>query len=140
MNVYVSFSHEDEILAQKLFRLLRILDNEGLSSTRFSLDLRPSPASESERAADLEKSNVFLALVSPAYVASLSSRWTSSELKIAQNLSMRIVPILLKGVVSNPLTAYQMLPPNGVPLTQWPSEDIALDDSERASDALRHST
>jgi hypothetical protein len=128
VKVFVSCSSKDARLARMLIDRLQLLDREGWSSTWSPLDLQPSSGREFQQIVDahLLTSNVFLALVSPSY---LSSPWAPSEMERARASSKEIVSVLLERVVRNPLTAYQMLPRNAIPISQWESEDRALDES-----------
>lgn len=127
IRVFVSCSSKDALIARRLMDRLYLLDREGLSSTSSSLELSISSADEFQHIVDvqLSGSDLFLALISPAY---LSSPWAPAELKRAQTSSIKIVPVLLQRVDSISLAAYQMLPRNGVPINQWESTDTALDE------------
>jgi hypothetical protein len=128
LQVFLSFSSRDERLVRKILPRLTELDREGWSNTWSAVDMQSGSAEDFRRVVEsrLKASNVFLALVSSAY---LDSTWTPEETRQAIRSEMLIVPVPLEDVIleNSDLARYHGRV-DIRPLNSWENEDEALDD------------
>lgn len=128
-DVFVSYSHRDEDLRAALATHLAVLKRNGL---RLWFDRKTAAGSNwgQEIRRKLDSAKLFLALVSPDYLASDYS-W-EKELTYAFERAavgqIRVVPIILRPSdwENTELSEHQALPDGGTPITTWDDRDKAF--------------
>lgn len=130
MNVFFSYSHQDEALREELEAHLAPLRREGRISAWH--DRRITAGQDWAQRIDesLERADVILLLVSPSFVAS-DYCW---EIEVRRAMERheageaRVIPILLRPTDwhSAPFGKLQALPRDARPVTAWPDRDAAL--------------
>ena len=132
VSVFVSYSHADEELREKLGTHLAVLEWEGLISTWH--DRMIGSGSEWEGAIDenLEKAHVILLLISADFV---NSRYIKDvEVKRALERHAKrealVIPVILRPVLFErlPFAKIQALPRDAKPAIKWPDLDSAFVD------------
>lgn len=134
-NAFLSYCHcpaDDKHLA-RLLTHLEPLRLDGTLNTWSDRDIQPGSEFEQEIFRNLNKSNLFIALVSPD---SLASDFCKKELQQALALQkagkIYIVPVILETCdwksVSSPLKKFQALPKDGEAISGWSNENDAYYD------------
>ncbi|MEJ0049348.1 MAG: toll/interleukin-1 receptor domain-containing protein [Rhodospirillales bacterium] len=130
IDAFISYAHADDKALDRLHKHLAMLrrdgglhawsDHEILAGTKFGGAISSS----------LESSALFLALVSPDYMA---SRYCYDEefrraLELSETGRIRIVPIILEPCdwLSSPLRDFLALPKDGKPISDWTNENNAF--------------
>ncbi len=140
MNVFFSYSHQDEGLRDELESHLSILKRSGRIHTWH--DRKITPGGEWAGAIDnrLEAADVILLLVSPPFLAS-DYCW-DVELRRAMERheagEARVIPVILRPVDWHdaPFGKLQALPKDARPVTSWPNRDEAFLDVARGLRAM----
>jgi hypothetical protein len=147
VDVFFSYSHQDEPLLGELIKHLGILKRLGV--IRDWHDRKVTAGTEWKGQIDkhLDKAAVILLLVSPDFVDS-DYCW-DIELKRALERhgkgEARVIPVILRpieGWKNAPFGRLAVVPTNGRPVTSWPDRDEAFADVARhirkAVDELRN--
>jgi S1-C subfamily serine protease len=123
--VFVSFSGKDDRPVRQFIARLRALDQEGWTSTWSPLDLQPGEEFQRTIEEKISNANVFIALLSPQFLTSESTR---TETTAAIKKSMLILPIFLEPVSmqGHDLFAY-LLNPASPPVSTSGDEVQAID-------------
>lgn len=130
VDIFISYSHEDERFRRLLEQHLSLLQREGV--IRAWHDRKITAGTEWEGAIHdaLERAAVVLLLVSPSFLASRYA-W-DIEMKRAMEKhragEARVIPVLLRVVdwESAPFATLQALPSDGKFVTKWRDRDAAL--------------
>lgn len=126
---FISYSHVDEKALDRLHKHLAVVQREGLLSAWFDHAILPGSDLGQEIETKLRKSDVFLALVSPDYLASNYCYEKEFEyaLALAQEGTIRIVPVILEPCdwLSSPLSKFMALPKDGKPVSEWTNANNA---------------
>jgi hypothetical protein len=130
LNVFFSYSHEDEDLRKKLEVHLTLLKRQGKIRAWHDRLILPGKEWAKEIDENLETADVVLLLVSPDFVAS-EYCWDvemSRALERHKAGTARVIPILLRPVdwSSAPFAKLQALPKNARPITTWTNLDEAF--------------
>ena len=126
---FVSYSHVDERALERLRKHLSVLKREGTLPIWTDHAIVAGDRLDTVISAELERSQVFLALVSPDYLA--SGYCYDKEFKRAMELSsegrMRIVPIIVEPCdwLSSPLKDFSALPKDGQAISGFTNENVA---------------
>lgn len=128
--VFISYSHTDTELCQKLETHLAVLKREGVIDLWY--DRRILPGTEWEREIDrhLEEAQIILLLVSSDFIASdycykIEFRRASERHEAGE---ARVIPIILRACYweRTPLGQLQVLPNEGIAITSCNNEDEAF--------------
>jgi hypothetical protein len=130
IDVFTSYSHEDEALHVELAKHLKPLEREGI--IHLWHDRRITAGKEFAREIDdsLNRAGMILLLVSPDFIAS-EYCW-GNEMKRAMERheagEARVIPIILRPVDwhQTPFGKLLALPKDGKPVTSWDNQDAAL--------------
>ena len=128
--VFFSYSHEDEPLRDKLEQQLAILKRNGVISTWH--DRRLPAGSEFDHGIDenLNKADVVLLLVSPAFLASDYCYDVELKCAMARHAAgeARVIPVILRPCDWHDALFGRLLatPTDGKPVTLWPNTDEAF--------------
>jgi hypothetical protein len=130
LNLFISYSHQDENYLRQLETHLAPLRRSGL--VRAWYDHRISPGAEWSREIDLqlERAQIILIMLSPDYLASDYS--FDVEVKRAlerHDLGVaRVIPVVLRPCdwATAPFAKLQALPDGGSPVSLWSNRDAAF--------------
>jgi hypothetical protein len=128
-SAFISYSHSDEKALDRLHKHLAVLAREEELSTWHDRAILPGDKIEGKIAAELDECGLFIALVSPDYLA--SQYCYDKEFERAQVLAeagqLRIVPIILEPCdwLSSPISQYKALPKDGLPISEWTNPNMA---------------
>ena len=132
IEVFISYTHEDERLWEKLNKHLRSLEREGLIKPWH--DRKITAGSEWAAAIDenLAAADVILLLISADFIESDYCH----EIEMARALERdeadeaRVIPIILRACdwENSPFSKLNALPKEGRPITSWENEDEAFTD------------
>jgi hypothetical protein len=135
IELFISYSHKDEALREKLGSHLSLLRRQGVIDAWH--DRRIAAGQEWAGAIDdhLNRAAVILLLVSADFLASDYCY----DLEMTRALQRHdagdacVVPVILRSVdwQGAPFTKFQALPRDGRPVKSWPDEDEALTDVAR---------
>ena len=126
---FISYSHRDEKGLQRLHAHLAPLRRERKIAAWYDREILAGDDLDSEISSNLGESKIFLALVSPDFLA--SNYCYEQEMTIALKRhaegSMRLVPIILEPCdwKSTPLGKLKALPKDGTPISTWTNENVA---------------
>ena len=132
VRVYISYSHRDKTLLNRILTHLTPLEREQLITIFYDAKLLPGTDFNLELERELDRAQIALFLVSPD---SLSSRNILLELERAIGRQRRgeltIIPVLLRPVLpakwkDSELAQFTCLPRNAVPLSEWDSRNTAM--------------
>lgn len=132
VEVFISYTHEDELLKDELIKHLSTMKRNGVISVWHDRMITPGREWEGQLDENLEKSDLILLLVSAAFIAS-DYCW-DVEVKRAMERheagTARVVPVILKktDLKSVPFSKLQSLPRDREPVTDpesWSSHDAA---------------
>lgn len=132
VRIFVSYSHKDEVARAKLETHLAQLKRDGVS-TWFDGDLNAGEALDTNIARELRRAHVFVALLSPDYLASHYC-W-DIEYKRAMGRrargTMRVIAVLLRPCDWRNTRAahFKLLPKDGRPVSEWRPADKAFLDT-----------
>lgn len=107
-----------------------MLRRDGLISAWYDREIRPGSVIDDEVGAQLERCDLFLALVSPDFLASnyCFEREMGRAIERHEAGEMRIVPIIVEPCdwKSSPLVRFKAVPRDGKPITEWTNQNNAL--------------
>ncbi|MBI5260337.1 MAG: toll/interleukin-1 receptor domain-containing protein [Bradyrhizobium sp.] len=126
---FISYSHRDEKALERLHTHLATLRREGSISAWYDREILAGDDIDRKIDAALAESEIFLALVSPDFLASnyCYEREMASALERHADGSLRVVPIILEPCdwKSTPLANLKVLPKDGKPISTWTNENVA---------------
>jgi TIR domain/NACHT domain len=130
LNLFYSYSHEDEALRDQLEKHLRQLQRQGLVSAWHDGRILPGETWTREVEMHLETASIILLLVSPDFLGSdyCYDIQMQRALERHERGAARVVPIILRPCdwQHSPLKDLQCLPRDGKPVTQWQDLDEAF--------------
>ncbi len=137
IEIFYSYAHEDEKLRNKLEQQLALLQRTGQITNWHDRKINPGREWANEIDANLNKAQIILLLVSPAFLA--SDYCYGVEVKKAMDRhecgEARVIPIILRRVhwEDAPFGKIQALPTDGIPVTSrsWYNRDEAFFDIAR---------
>jgi hypothetical protein len=127
VEIFLSYSHEDEYFRDKLVRYLSPLKRQGVISVWHDRDITMGQEWQGQIDEHLENAQIILLLVSADYLSSdycydieMSRAMTRHTVGAA-----RVIPIILRPSdwMSTPFVDLQVLPRNAKPLSTWINED-----------------
>jgi len=120
---FLSYSHADEKALERLHKHLAVLKRDGTLPTWSDHAIVAGDKIDSVIIDQLERSHVFLALVSPDYLASqyCYEKEFARALELASMGRMRIVPVILEPCdwLSSPFKDFAALPKDGQPISSF---------------------
>jgi len=130
MNIFVSYTHVDERYLERLHKHFAMLKREGDFFAWTDHDILAGVQIDNRIRKELKSSNVFLALISPDYLA--SNYCYEEEFKHALALfkegQMRIIPVIVEPCDwhSSPFSEFKALPNDGKPVSEWTNSNNAF--------------
>ena len=130
--VFISYSHRDEKALERLHKHLVMLRREKLIEQWFDREILAGGNIDREIKKNLTASDVFLALVSPDFLASdyCYDIEMTEALRRHDEGSIRVVPVILEPCdwTASPLGKLKALPKDGKPVSVWTNENVAYVD------------
>lgn len=129
VRVFVSYSHVDTATRDKLETHLAALKRDGVS-TWYDGDLNAGDALDTNIARALRQSHLFIALLSPDYIASHYC-WKLEYLRAMNRRvrgTLRVVAVVVRPCdwKATRAAGFKLLPADGKPVSRWRSQDQAL--------------
>ncbi|MDD9981588.1 MAG: toll/interleukin-1 receptor domain-containing protein [Gammaproteobacteria bacterium] len=129
MKVFISYSHRDEEAVRRLKTHMAVLERDGKIETWHDRRLLAGSTIDREIDAQLEGCELFLAVVSPDFLASdyCYSREMEAALGRHHGGETRIVPIIVEPCDwrSTPLGEIKAVPRDGEPIAKWENPNDA---------------
>jgi hypothetical protein len=126
---FISYSHDDEKALGRLHTHLAMLRREQLITAWYDREVLAGGDIDREISSNLSDSDLFLALVSPDFLASnyCYKQEMEKALKRHEDGTLRVIPIILEPCdwKSSPLNKLKALPKDGKPISTWTNENIA---------------
>jgi hypothetical protein len=140
-SLFLSYSHQDEALRQRLEVHLAGLKRDGTISVWHDRRIAAGDAFAQRIDEHLEQADVILLLVSADFLASDYCNDVEMQRALERHAggSARVIPVILRPCdwKHPPLASLLAVPTDGKPITSWPNEDEAfLDVVQQIRDAL----
>lgn len=130
IDAFISYSHADEKALDRLHKHLAVLSRDGDLNAWTDHKILPGAKLDAEISAALEKSGLFVALVSPDYLASnyCYEKEFTRALELANAGKLRIVPVIVEPCdwQASPLRQFAALPKDGKPISEWTNPNNAF--------------
>src|SRR6266480_6136977 len=128
--VFISYSHQDQMLRQKLDNHLSNLRQQIIITSWYDGDITAGTNWRSQIMQHLNNAQIILLLISDDFMASdfcYSIEMTQAIARHDINQA-RVIPIILRSVdwQGAPFEKIQALPTGGKPMTDWPNQDNAF--------------
>lgn len=127
--LFISYSHRDEKALERLHTHLAMLRRDGAISAWYDREILAGSNVDDEINSNLSDSDIFLALVSPDFLASAYcyEREMTKAIERHNEGSLRVIPIILEPCdwKSSPLGKLKALPRDGKPISIWTNENTA---------------
>ena len=130
--VFISYSHQDQALRQKLDNHLTNLKRQNIITSWYDGDITSGTEWQPQIMEHLESAQIILLLISDDFMASdfcYSIEMTSAITRHDANQA-RVIPIILRPTdwEGAPFEKLQVLPTDGKPVTRWLTHDDAFED------------
>ncbi len=126
---FISYSHRDEKALERLHTHLATLRREEKITAWYDREVLAGEDIDNKISSNLDDSDIFLALVSPDFLASnyCYEREMTKALERHADGTLRVVPIILEPCdwKSTPLGKLKALPKDGKPISTWTNENVA---------------
>ena len=130
MKAFISYSHKDSEYLDRLHTHLATLKREGKITAWYDREILPGDKLHTEIESQLCKSKLFLALVSPDFIASkyCYEKEVQTALKMHEEKKCRVIPIIVEPCdwQSTPLKALKAVPRDGKPISEWANKNTAF--------------
>jgi hypothetical protein len=127
--LFISYSHRDEKALESLHKHLTMLRRDRLVEEWFDRKILAGSEIDNEVDSHLSTSDIFLALVSPDFLASdyCYDREMTEALGRHEEGTLRVIPTILEPCdwKSSPLGKLKALPRDGKPISIWTNENTA---------------
>lgn len=130
IKIFYSYAHADREWLERLTSHLAVLKRQGRLAEWDNSAIQPGTDWKKEIDRQLSTSDIILLLISDHYLTSqfCSTVEMAPAIELHARGKARTIPILLSPVSwqQTPLGKLQVLPSNGIPITQWSNRDEAL--------------
>ncbi len=130
VKVFISYSHKDEDLRDRLDTHLSNLRWDGVISSWYDRQLTAGTEWDEKIKAELEAADIILLLISPDFIASKYCRDVEIPLSLQRHEAKQafVVPIILRPFdwFTAPFAKLQAFPKDAKPVTTWPNQDEAF--------------
>jgi len=129
VKVFISYSHADERVLERLHKHLAMMQRDRLISAWYDHAILPGANLDRTIKSELESADIFVALLSPDYLA--SNYCYEKEFEFAQEQardgSLRIVPVVAEPCdwLSSPFREFMALPKEGKAISEWTNANNA---------------
>ncbi len=128
-SAFISYSHVDEKHLERLHKHMALLQRDGSLQTWTDHQIIPGRGLDEEVSQALRSSDIFIALVSPDYIASnyCYEKEFTEALRLEQEGQLQIVPVIIEPCdwLSSPLSQFMALPKDGRPISEWTNANVA---------------
>lgn len=129
LSAFISYSHADEKYLDRLHKHMSLLQREGSIETWTDHQIVPGSKLDSAVMTALRSSDLFIALVSPDYIASnyCYEKEFEEALGLSENGKLHIVPVIVEPCdwLSSPFRQFMALPKDGKPISEWINANVA---------------
>ena len=129
MKIFISYSHKDEAVLERLHTHLAVLRRDGYIEELYDREILAGREINIEIAEWLESSRLFLLLVSPDFLASdyCVEREMKRALERHQSGNAKVIPIIVEPCywTATPLRDLKALPRDGKPISEWTNKNNA---------------
>lgn len=130
VKVFISYSHKDEDLRDRLDTHLSNLRWDGVISSWYDRQLTAGTEWDEKIKAELEAADIILLLISPDFMASKYCRDVEIPLSLQRHEAKQafVVPIILRPFdwFTAPFAKLQAFPKDAKPVTTWANQDEAF--------------
>lgn len=143
MRAFISYSHKDQVYLERIQTALSHIKREGLLDSWTDNQINLGDKLDLRINNELLSSNLFIALVSPDYLASnyCYEAEFNKALKLEEEGKLKIIPIICRPCEwqRTPLQEFIAIPKDGKAISLWTNEDSAyFDISENVRKFLDH--
>lgn len=128
--VFISYSHADEALLDRLHKHLAQLQREGSISNWYDRQIEAGGRLDETIMRELNAADIFIACASPDWIASQYAYEKEFERALDREARQeaRILPVILRPCdwKSTPLQKFVALPKDGKPVTEFTNQDVAF--------------
>lgn len=132
MKAFISYSHKDQWALERLHTHLAMLRREGKIVEWFDREILAGGVVDAEISEQLESCVLFLALVSPDFLASdyCYEREMTRALERHEARETRVIPIIIEPCdwKASPLKKLKVTPRDGKPVSEWTNQNNAFVD------------
>ena len=130
LSLFYSYAHEDESLREQMEKHLRLLRRQGLISEWHDRQIVAGTQWARQIDSHLETASVILLLISSDFLASDYCYDLEMQRALERNSrgEARVIPIILRPCEwrNAPFATLQVLPRDGLPVTEWDNIDSAF--------------
>ncbi|MEZ5986764.1 MAG: toll/interleukin-1 receptor domain-containing protein [Hyphomonas sp.] len=130
MKAFISYSHADEHYVGRLQKHLVMLKREGLIESFYDRDIYAGDLLDEEIERNLAESQIFIAVVSPDFIASdyCYEREMATALEMHTKGRIRVVSVIVEPCEwqKSPLGNFLVAPKDGKPVAEWDNENAAF--------------
>ncbi len=130
MKAFISYSHQDSPMLEILHKHLAQLRRDNVLSTWTDQEITPGGNLTNNINRALDTSDIFLALLSPDYIASgyCYDKEFAAALEMENRGQIIIVPIILEPCdwLNTPFSVFKAIPKDGKPVSTWDNKNTAF--------------
>ena len=130
MKAFISYSHNDTEMLELLHKHLVQLQREGILATWTDQEISVGSNLEETISSELATSNLFIALLSPDYLASkyCFENEFQEALKLLEEGKITIIPIIIEPCdwLHTPFKTFKAVPRDGKAITTWENKNTAF--------------
>jgi hypothetical protein len=130
MKAFISYSHKDSDMLAVLHKHLTQLQRDGLIQTWTDHEIPAGGKFDVQIDSTLEQSELFIALLSPDYIASnyCFDKEFKKALQMQEQGKLIVVPVILEPCdwLSTPFKQFKALPNDGKPISTWQNINTAF--------------
>lgn len=128
--LFISYSHADAGTLERLHKHLAQLQREGSVEGWYDRDIRAGQRIDDEIERELSQADIFIACVSPDYIASnyCYERELETALEREQRGDLAVVPVIFEPSdwLSTPLSKFKAIPDDGKPVSEFTNPNVAF--------------
>ena len=130
VRVFISYSHKDEALRDRLATHLSNLQWQGIIDSWYDRQLTAGTEWDNKIKTELEAADIILLLISPDFIASKYCRDVEIPIALQRHEAKLayVVPVILRPFdwFDAPFAKLQAFPKDAKPITTWPNQDEAF--------------
>lgn len=130
MKAFISYSHVDEHYVERLQKHLAMLKRDGSVESFYDRDIHVGDSLNEEIFRNLADSQIFIAVVSPDFIASnyCYERELATALQMHEAGRIRVVSVIVEPCEweKSPLGGFLVAPKDGKPIAEWDNENAAF--------------
>lgn len=129
VQIFISYSHADDRVLERLHKHLAMMQRDALISAWSDHQILPGANLNAAISSELEKADIFLALLSPDYLASNYCYEKEFEFALERSRegALRVVPVIAEPCdwLSSPFQEFLALPKEGKAISEWTNANNA---------------